>query len=437
MESFTIGTGASIYTQHFCPAILSAQHEIILVTCYWATSKSLTALCDTLEALARHREAKQPTSVLRIRICFSSRSFFQKLFHTSSPDGYTYPPSTWHTTLGLPSAEVLEAGKIDLRVKSLFFLPFSVMHPKFLIVDRRHAFMPSCNISWEAWLEGCLELVRRAPRDDPIDGLLEFYQTVWEKDLPSWDAAMFSTPNFDAKPTKHLEDAAGSITKSPADTAVKLQNLNVPAEAIELLPSWHCRNPAFALLPWKTPQAPPTPLNKALLRLFAESTREIYLQTPNITSPPIVDAILDAVVRGVDVTIVTSWKMMVWEQILTAGTTSERCIANLIKRYKGLPSNDGDIEAQRTNSGALRISYFRAKREATDEEEPVHSHLKLSIFDGEWTVLGSGNMDRASWFTSQELGISVRSSAFAAAIRSTAQQALEGRLDVGFPLVSG
>ena len=40
-----------------------------------------------------------------------------------------------------------------------------------------------------------------------------------------------------------------------------------------------------------------------------------------------------------------------------------------------------------------------------DAGEPVKSHFKCVIMDEEITILGSGNMDRASWYTSQELGI--------------------------------
>jgi phosphatidylserine/phosphatidylglycerophosphate/cardiolipin synthase-like enzyme len=38
-------------------------------------------------------------------------------------------------------------------------------------------------------------------------------------------------------------------------------------------------------------------------------------------------------------------------------------------------------------------------------DEPAVSHLKMTLVDGRFLVLGSGNMDRASWFTSQELGM--------------------------------
>lgn len=442
MESFTLGTGASIYSQQILPAILSAEHEIILVTCFWAPSKTLSALSDTLEQLARRREAQQASQPLSVRICFSSRSFFQKIFHTSSNDGYIYPPSDWTRKLGLPPSEVLAAGRIDLRVKSLFFLPFSVMHPKFVVIDRQKAFAPSCNVSWEPWLEGCLELLRSAPSNDPIDGLLDFYRVVWDKqlDMNASFPAMHET----------IQQQCEAIIKSPVDVCVRFSDIGVPPTAIEWLPSWHRRNPAFSIFPWQTLKAPDTPLNNALLGLFEQSTRDIYLYTPNLTAPPVLAAIIDALSRGVDVHIVTGRKMMMWEQILTAFTTTERCIKTLTKKYSQLcgsvedqkrqpsqPAHDHDIdlEAQTITPGTLRVSYFRPRSASSiAEEEPVHSHLKLSIFDGTHTVLGSGNMDRASWFTSQELGILIRDVTFAEIVKKTVDDCLVNRLD---PVFSG
>lgn len=443
METFTLGTGASIYTQRLLPAILLAQHEIILVTCFWAPSKSLTALSNALEQLARKRET-QPVQTLRVRICFSSRSLLQKLLHTSSSDGYTYPKSCWANKLGLPAPEVLAAGKMELEVKSLFFLPFSVMHPKFLIVDRRRAFVPSCNVSWESWLEGCLEMSRRAPRDDPIDGLLGFYRAVWHKDL-DLEASLPPFIEPDTGRTPITNSSKEFKLKSPADVTVNLADVQVPAAALEWLPGWHHRNPSFCFLPWKYPSVPDTPLNTTVLRLFDGASREIYVQTPNLTSPPVLSAIDKALARGVDVTIVTSRRMMLLEQIVTAGTTTGWCIRGLVKRHQRLPQSAAtrerahlgtgetvDLEAQAVAPGSLRISYFRSREGRNLDEEPVHSHLKLSIFDGQHTVLGSGNMDRASWFTSQELGVLIHSIEFATTVKKTVDEVLDGRLDYVF-----
>lgn len=433
MDSFMLGTGASIYTQRLLPAIMLAQHEIILITCFWAPSKTLTALSDTLEQLARKRQA-QPVQPLRVRICFSSRSLLQKLSHTSSSDGYVYPRSSWSRKLGLPAPEVLAAGNMELEVKSLFFLPFSVMHPKFLIVDRRQAFVPSCNVSWETWLEGSLEISRKAPRDDPIDGLLGFYRTVWQNDLEQDTRQTFISDS---------RNEEGAV-RSPADRLVDVQ---VPAAGVEWLPSWHHRNPSFCFWPWKSPSVPDTPLNIAFLRLLDSASREIYIQTPNLTSPPVLSAIDEALARGVDVTIVTSRRMMLLEQIVTAGTTTAWCIRGLVKRYRrrlrdspqtseeAHPGAEAiDLEAQAVAAGSLRIFYFRPREGSTSDEEPVHSHLKLSIFDGQRAVLGSGNMDRASWFTSQELGVLIDSVEFAATVKKTVEEVLDGRLDPVFTI---
>ncbi|KAI1652404.1 phospholipase D/nuclease [Daldinia decipiens] len=408
VKSFRLGTGASIFLKALLPAIATAKHEVILVTCFWAQGPTLDALRETLEKLAEYRRERMRSirsnspeanvfSPLKIRICFSSRSLFQKLSHPFSKDGYVYPPSTWTTRLGLPSPEVLEAGLIDLRVKSLFFLPFSVMHPKFLIVDRERAWLPSCNVSWEVWLEGCVEV-----SGDVVTTMVEFYRHVWDRQLENltggrgldYDRSWLSTL---------LELGLTSAPQNHAGT------IKIPAI---LLPSSHHRNPKFDLIPWHDhPAPPPTPLNTAVLQLLDMSEHIIYIQTPNLTSAIIVDKLLEALNRGVNVTIISNKRLMLLEQIITAGTTTSRCLNSLIKRYKKLKaqrqstSNDScansdleiDIEAQQPQLGLLNIHYYcPASKNETDEtaEEPVQSHLKLTIIDAQYVILGSGNVSK-------------------------------------------
>ncbi|KAL7624871.1 hypothetical protein AAE478_004085 [Parahypoxylon ruwenzoriense] len=414
-RSFKLGTGASIYTQSLIPAIAEAKYEVILVTCFWASSPTLTALREALEALAEERcgrirraqesgvDADMPP-VLRISIGFSSRSLFQKLFHTSSRDGYIYPPSTWPTQLGLPNQETLEAGRIDLRVKSLFFFPFSVMHPKFLIIDRQRAWLPSCNVSWEAWLEGCVELT-----GDAVAGLLKFYRHVWDRQLES---PSLNKANPDISPAGSPGSDRLGLTsiQSPASVSMTLPEIATPTV---LLPSSHHRNPRFDLIPWHgSPSPPPTPLNYAILRLLDMAVDSIYMQTPNLTSAVVIDGLLDALKRGVDVSIVTSKRLMLLEQIITSGTTTSLCLRSLIRRYRtyegrhkrsknqdARPDSEPavDVEAQLPRLGSLNVSYFRpltANRTNETAEEPVQSHLKLTIIDSQYTVLGSGNVSK-------------------------------------------
>ncbi|CAF3636037.1 unnamed protein product [Fusarium graminearum] len=394
-KSLYVGTGHSIYTRALLPAILSAKHSVQLITCYWAASPSLDAIRDTLEQLATTRiEAKVQTR-LKITIGFSSFGLFQKLFHPASRNGYIYEPSKW-SKLGLPDQLVLQDAGIDLTVKSIFFTPLSVMHPKFVIVDGKRAWIPSCNVSWERWFEGCVEVEGAI-----VDRLLAFYDRVWAQD--SEPRQLSDVPN----------DTRGIDAPRPSAsaTASATQSIEFPTNGLVptiFLPSPHHRNPRFSF-PFLSQKNPPmTPLNAALLTLFANAQRRITILTPNVTSWPVVESLLDALARGVDVQIRTSKGMMLIEQLVTSGTTTAWCLRKFIQRYNALvnQSRPSDPEAQAPTPGKLEIFYYKqldARRDQDDE--PVVSHFKMTLVDDEYLVLGSGNMDRASWWTSQEIGL--------------------------------
>ena len=372
-DGFTVGNGSDIYTSTIFPALEKAEHEILFVICFWARSQCLDHLGETLIKLAQNSKSRSVSSSrLRVRLCLSSRSLTQKLFHTSSANGYIYKPAEWASKLGLPAPENLS--DLDFQVKSLFFLPFSVMHPKFIIIDRKHALLPSCNLSHESWFEGCL------PLTGPIvDRLISFWEETWGKnDLPP-----LVTTN-----ASHAEEVTEALASS---------------HTITLLPSPHHRSPRFRpfLL---IPEPPQTPLNLFLANLITEAKSSMKILTPNLTSQYVIFLLLSALERGVDVTIITNRRMMVLEQILTAGTVTEICVWRLQKRYRNLLTTraNRDPEDGRLGSvGNLSVGYFRPT------SKYAKCHLKCTIVDEGTVVLGSGNMDRASWYTSQELGVAV------------------------------
>jgi phosphatidylserine/phosphatidylglycerophosphate/cardiolipin synthase-like enzyme len=300
-----------------------------------------------------------------------------------------------------------------MTVKTLFFTPLSVMHPKYLIVDDATAWVPSCNVSWERWFEGCIELNGGA-----VQTLLTFHERVWG--LGS-RGAISNGPDGQNATGKSDDTGSGgdqtnaSLTETANNDMSATQSIRISAaEPVPtvLLPSSHHRNPAFRWLRFFGTSKPPmTPLNAALLALFGNAKRKITLVTPNFTAKPVINALLAALSRGVSVEIRTNGGMMVLEQLVTAGTTTNWSIKRLIKRYNKLAQEmhahaATDVEAQAQEAGTLDIFYYRPlARRADKEDEPVVSHFKMTMVDDEYLVLGSGNMDRASWWTSQELGI--------------------------------
>jgi phosphatidylserine/phosphatidylglycerophosphate/cardiolipin synthase-like enzyme len=201
------------------------------------------------------------------------------------------------------------------------------------------------------------------------------------------------------------------------------------------LPSPHHRNPRLTL-PYQTAApAPQTPLNIFLLLALDSARSYIYIQTPNVTSQPAITAIIHALERGVNVTILTSERLQLLEQIVTAGTTSPRCVSKLIARHQALAnSREGDVEdTAALRLGKLKVSYYKSRDgQEASHDEPVQSHFKLTIVDGEVAVFGSGNMDRPSWYTSQELGVAFFDRDFVERVEEGVEEALSGRRKLAY-----
>lgn len=407
LHALHFGTGDRIF-ESILPVIEATEHELILVTCYWARSSMHERLNSSLRKLSAKAVAQNRR--IRVRLCFSSSGLLQKLFHTASLGGKVYDPSKWTRAVGLPDRSELRG--LDLELKSVFFLPISIIHPKFIIVDRAKVFSPSCNISWEDWFEGCLELTGPI-----VQQYVTFWQSFWASDADKrlqWNVATDMTP---------LPSSAD--TSSPG--LLSTRRLSHPSIKTLFLPSPHHRNPQIRL-PWQSASpAPPTPLNLFLLSAFEGAKRSIYIQTPNLTSQPCINALLSALQRGVSVRLVTSERLQLLEQLITAGTTSPRCVKKLVARYLQLQQRSCDVEAAAGEAlGRLEVLFYQPHAKGKSGE-PDQSHLKLTIVDGEVAVFGSGNMDRPSWFTSQELGIAFFSADFVAETQTSLAEALEGR----------
>lgn len=515
LESFHLGTGSTIYST-LAPIILAnTSRELLITTCFWSSSASARTIALLLRALSRKaREAQravdgEPSSgVIRVRICISSLSLWQKLFHTQSPDGYVYPASKWPKALGLPPPAELPG--LDIQVKSVFIKPFSVMHPKYIICDRHLAIMPSCNVSWEDWFEGALvvsedvqwhwlEGVGWQTSNQPgiVTRLVDLWRAFWGRvpanassNVQSSSQRPWQIPVNDApfqRQNQLVQIASPAITAPPLHSSAQpliaadlpssislshsASSFHQPKQTL-LLPHPHSSDPLIHLslsstFPFLHPYSanpasyPSTPLTEFTLALLNTAQHSITLVTPNLTAAPAIAAIRDALTRGVRVTLVTNDALMRAEQWATACTTTTRQVAQLRAWYARSGARGvlhigwftalaGDAELAETGpSSPVQSSRRRA---ATDQNldieaalgnvnqharaHPVKSHLKCTAVDGRLVLLGSGNMDRASWVTSQELGIAVQDADAVRRIMGAVDAALRGRVrwegDEGF-----
>lgn len=316
--------------------------------------------------------------------------------------------------------------------------------------------MPSCNLSGERWLEGAVVV----EGEEVVAELVRVWKGWWDVDgstgVDGGGRGSTKDRDWGDGDDDYGDRGGGGGVRTDVkgrERTVSLANLTPPTI---LLPSPHHASLRLSLpLPFlPAPPPPPTPLNSFLLHIFANASRSIQILTPNLTSPPVLDALLAALARGIDVSIVTNRRMMLLEQLVTAGTVTEFCLWKLARAYKklqrtaararsmaGRESVDGvaAVAAEEEEGrvvaaiGRLQMGYFRPDRSARDNDDgegPVKkSHIKCTVVDEDAIVLGSGNMDRASWYTSQELGIAFGGRDVVARIWGVVAAELEGQVD--------
>ncbi|ETN43171.1 uncharacterized protein HMPREF1541_02329 [Cyphellophora europaea CBS 101466] len=393
--SLITGTGFSLYKSLIIPAITQAQQEVILVTCFWADSATRSALRSALLALSA--KASETSTKIRVQICFSSKSLARNMLLPTPQRGQIYSPSKW-AKLGLP--DVREIPGLQLNVTRKFFWPFGIIHSKYVIIDRELAIFPSCNISWERWFETAISM-----RGPVVDHLLSFHTNFWLQGEP-----LPPLPQPQGPDAFHAEHETVPKVMSSSN---RIPTALLPSpHTWSLLPPHLSPKRLFCSLPCVPsvpPSHPPTPLLTTTSHLLRTASRSIILLTPNVTAPTVLSLLHAALARGVAITICTNENLMTAEQLVTAGSTTPRCLSSLSSSVQKLP-------------GSLNVYYFdspsspgglgaREVKEGKKDQETtaVKLHAKVTIVDDERMLLGSGNMDAASWGTSQELGVLVQS----------------------------
>lgn len=320
--SLATGTGFSVYKNSIIPTIKAAQREVILVTCFWAQSETLTSVNDALRHLSD--KALASSSKISVRIYFSSSSLARNLLLPTPKSGQNYPPPTWNK-LGLPHPEELTGLSISIRRK--FFWPLGIIHSKYVIVDREVAIFPSCNVSWERWFEVAVSL-----RGPVVEHLLSFHTDFWEDGRPfpvihSIKRQLEIGSSVTPGPTVVIFSpfqAGTALLPSPHTSSLLPNHLN-PRSILGHLPCFTGSSHSF----------PSTPLLNKTHHLLFTAKSSIIMLTPNLTEPVVINDLIQAMDRGVDVHLWTNRKLMTMEQIVTAGTTTPICLQSLAKQSRG------------------------------------------------------------------------------------------------------
>ena len=224
--------------------------------------------------------------------------------------------------------------------------------------------------------------------------------------------------------TRHLNTTIQPDTKgnapecSPGDEMVTL----IPHPTHHPIPmAMVCRKP------WGAPNhsCVHVPQNEAFLSAIRNAKLNIFIQTPNLNAEPLIEALLAAVRRKIDVFYYVCLGYNDAGELLPFQGGTNEMFAH--KLYTSLNKEEKQH---------LHIFNYIAK----DQTQPIHNkfkkrscHIKLMIVDEHIGIQGNGNQDTQSWYHSQEVNVMLDSheicAAWAEGIRRNQNTHLYGAVD--------
>ncbi|OZJ02257.1 hypothetical protein BZG36_05027, partial [Bifiguratus adelaidae] len=159
---------------HCAKAIEHAEEEVIIATAYWQKGDSVNKVRDALIELNRkasERTAKGGSEKVIVKILYDRSHFVKKMV----TPGYRIKidPSE-HTSIDLP--DVKDVPNLSIEIVD-YHRPFlGTLHTKYIILDRKIAFLMSNNIQDRPNLEFCMQL------EGPIvDSLYDMFLISWDR----------------------------------------------------------------------------------------------------------------------------------------------------------------------------------------------------------------------------------------------------------------
>lgn len=435
--------------RHCSNLIVRAESEVFFVTCNWRPSVAQRLVHNAILELSKRASAK------------GKRVAFKLIYAGAGVDKIREPrkrvdPSQFTSkAVGLPDPK--DIPNVDLEVMTYHKLPLGTLHAKFCVIDRKSAVIMSNNMEdndnmeMGVHVEGPIvesvydtavvtwNLNLDPPQEpEPLGSENEVKSSSHQltevsphhivaagEEQPHLEEHTAETQNYDDNLADEIIRMQSAYAAKPNETRLQAANrqLNIgvkkpiePAgpeipDGQEMVP--YMSTETVSSIPIAMVSRPPygcfgssdvfVPQNEAWLSLVRNAKRTIFIQTPDLNAPPLIDELVAALKRGVEVTYYVCFGYNdLGEMIPGQGGTNDQVAISLVD---SLP--EGGPERK-----LLHIYSYVAK----DQDHPIHHrfkarscHIKLLIADDSVGVQGSGNQDTQSWFHSQEINIMVDS----------------------------
>jgi len=335
------------------PAMLEAKEEILIAMYLfdWETSCA-RRINDAIRKL--DKKLSKSKKKLRAWFVISTISMLDYGRHSwqtrySFSNIFTQREEIDPRRFALPDPNSLK--HIDLRVKTYHQFVLGALHTKIIVIDGQRVITGSKNLDAETAHEYAFMLEGSAAMSARAD-----FENVWAEGV---------LPKLSHPITKPRRGEFPTVYVGRVEDAVFFD---------------HQEN---------------NPMDQAWIGGFKLAKKNIYVETPNFVTQTIVDAAIDAVLRGVHVTVVTSFYMSDEAEMIYENS------------YKTAPLMAAHVYEVLANNKAatkrMTICWFIGKRVHPPKPSTEEwTHVKAMLIDDEIAIVGTGNQDPQTWYHSRE-----------------------------------
>jgi len=395
----TVVSTAEDCVRHYAHIIANAESEILLGASFWHVGTLSDIIKDALCALNQRvgelNAANGTSEKVNVKIIFDGgpRIKTRKIVKTSKFAKLHFP-------------EVDKVPNLNLEVMRFHQGILGAFHGKFMVVDRKIALSNSGNVRDTPNLEFCVQL-----EGSIVNAFYDLFMKSWLSD-DSFILADQTTLNPSPDEVFDNQTESQKIPDLPdsANPIMQEQDQDQNQTRLEDCPGFLriFRHKLHDPVPMVMVNRPPhgaighsdfdTPQNAAWLAAFKYARKKIFIQTPMLNAKPILSGIIDAISRGVKITVWLDWNYDgAKEHAPFQGGSNTQVVPKLRKKLEKIGRED-----------LFELRWYTAK----DRDVPKiaskmdrNCHVKYMAVDDEVAIIGSGNLDTQSVYHSMEVNV--------------------------------
>ena len=337
---------------------------------------------------------------------------------------YRKPLKSWHTDVkditkfGLPNATELPNLRIKFRTVHVAFR--GSLHSKSLIIDRQVALITSGNVNDKPFLELMAVVQGHVVESLRADFMYSWARLIISPVASGWDLirqlemldhdGLNMRPDFeeDSVPVA-LENMDLARAENPSEYNVSLSllelpdlppsDLDIPLSVDAVVPTMiNSKTPVGAIKLWTRNKD--NPAFRSLLGLIHNAQSEIFIAVPNFNTDAVLEALVDALGRGVRISLTTTLGMNDATERFSGGTNLLAYRKFQEAAMERLSMNEEELQSR------LKLCWYVKKNETAPTMRWV-SHIKFIALDDAVSYFGSTNLDDQSIWYSQEVNLVV------------------------------